>query len=305
MINNRHLNTYFHTDSDSFASVNTDLEDNNTILDNCHDNNMDINFFNNIIEHPFVDTISSDYGEILKCNVNKTFNILVYRINNTHDLPYIEFYLDNFQSFQSITLGYIDNINEMNSEINKQLQNKGMKKAQGIIKYNEEDYLIIQNRYYNNNNNNNNSNIYQYSNWLTIYDIIKNKHYFGEYINQYIINFFIANFHLSDLFINDKLVMSPTILYTHVDIKYLNSVSNHNSIMFCQPDIIDSYVKLRTYRNEDNIRTICFIDDIVYSDNINALEYCSFIMMKTYNNNNCNIPEWIFRNENKIIYCKK
>lgn len=305
MINNRYLNTYFNNNLESIISTNTNtkIDKNSIILDDNIDDNIDdgnnIKFFDTIIQHPYIDNINIKYDDILKCSVNKRYNVIIYRINNRHELPYVEFYLDNIHSFQSILLGYINNIYDINYEINKQIHiKKSIKKIQGVIKYNGNDYLIIQNRYETNNN-------YEYTNWLTIYDIIVNKHFFGEYISKHIIDFFIHNFKLSNLFISDKLVSTPIILYTYVDGKYLNYVLNNNSVMFCQNETC-SYVKLRTYKKEDNVRIISFIDDINYNDNINSIENNNYIMINSYNSiDNITFPEWVFRNENKNIYCKK
>jgi len=290
MINNRYLNTYFNNNLESIILSNTEIDENNIILDNNIGNviDNDIEFLNTIIQHPFIDNLIGNYDELFKNNINKKYNLINYRINTSYKIPFVEFYLDNINTFQFI---FINNLK--NYICNK----NSTKKIQGILNYKEENFIVIRNRY--------NKNNYEYKNWVTIYDIVKNKYYYEQNISTYIVDFFINNFKLSNLFMNNKLLLTPIILYTYIDEKYFNYINKHNSIMFCQNETC-SYVKLTTYDKNDNIRVICFIDDIEYSKNIIDLEKNDYILLNSYNHkNNISYNEWIFKNESKNIYIVK
>ena len=59
----------------------------------------------------------------------------------------------------------------------------GVKIIEGVIE-DGELYIIVKSKI--------NNSIYNYKNWLTIYDIFVNKYIFGNYISTHIINFLLS-----------------------------------------------------------------------------------------------------------------
>ena len=259
-------------------------EEDDTLYDITHKDNIEHNenLLDSIIQHPFIDSITFD-----KLQLVETCYCIIYRIQDFNGYSYIEYYIDNnflkfcFKTTYKLMDIYKDIISDINIKI------KGIKKFKGIYKYNNDDYVFIKVR--------TNTDT---KNWINLWDIVVEKHYFGEKIHNNVIDFFTNNNNISDLKLNKHICLKPNILYCHIDEKYLSYVSNNKSIQYCQDD---SLIKLHEFKNHDNIRVICFMDfdDSIYiKSNNESLQKTGFVIDKI---NKC----WIFKNEDKLyITCK-
>ena len=135
------------------------------------------------------------------------------------------------------------------------------------------------------------------------------QHYFGEKIDQNIIDFFTANCEISNLILNRRLCVKPIVLYSYADKSHTEYIKKHNSIQYCQREN-DILIKLNQYKSGDNIRSICFIEDTEFSDTYGDLRTRDFIIMnshKSLTNGNQeqessdNDIRWIFKNERNIF----
>jgi len=184
MINNNYLNTYFNIDA-----IDNDINDsstnsirylNNNVTNNVT-NNETINLLNNIIQHPFIDELSVFSNNIRYKKYSK-INIIFYRINYSCEIPFIEYYFENLDNFLFVDNSNYKNFNKLNSDLYNYLNGfstlTGLNIIEGVIEDNE-IYIIVKNKITNKTYN------YNYDNWLTIYDIVVNKHLFGTYIYTY------------------------------------------------------------------------------------------------------------------------
>jgi len=163
--NNSDSDSHYDSDNDINNSNNSNnyyyeiKEQNNTINDSLLDN---------IVQHNFIDNIALDKTE----SINKC-NIIIYRINCFNSHNYVEYYLN--KGFLSLNLKTKKTLDELfyiiEEKINKYIS--GVKKIQGSYEYNNEKYIFIQIR----------RNIETY-NWVNLWDILINKHYFGNYFNN-------------------------------------------------------------------------------------------------------------------------
>ena len=299
MINNHYWNQYF-----NINTIDNDADDfsGNFIRHLNNSDNHISNLLNNIIQHPFIDNLPVFTNNIHYKKYSK-INIIFYRINYSNKIPFIEYYFENLNSFSFMDNSNYKTFNKLNDDIYNYFEKfsiiNGTKIIEGAIEDNEL-YIIVKIKI-------NNSN-YNYKNWLTIYDIVVNKHFFGINISTHIINFFIKYFNMSSLFLDGKPLIKPIILYNFISRKYLKCVENTNSLLFCN-DNYNSYVKLRFFKNNDNLRAICLIDDIEYTNDINNILYSDYILVKCIEDANINeneyINEWLFRNEKRNIYIVK
>ena len=260
------------------------------------------NILDTIVQHPFMEKISTNTYDSLTVDspCREKIHLIVYRINTYNANNVVEFYLKSHFLSTDIDIG--DNIA---TAVNNTLHHIiGTKRLSGYIMVGNIRHVFVQVR-----SNSSSSS----SNWLTIWDIIVNKHYFGEKIDQNIVDFFTENCEISNLLINRRLCVKPIVLYSFADKSHTEYIKKHNSIQYCQREN-DILIKLNQYKSGDNIRSICFIEDTEFSDTYGGLRTRDFIIMKSQkslingnqeqessDNDNHNDIRWIFKNERNIF----
>ena len=267
-----------------------DMNNNTYDSDDSDDIHSNVNneLFDSILRHPYIERMNgngNEYGnnELNINSGNALKYLVIYRINIYNEVnPVVEFYILN--DFLSTT----SNITEFtNHELSVMI---GEKRIKGTIQFKENNYLIIQVR--------NNADT---SNWLNVWDILVNKHYFGNKICEHVIDFFYSHSDISNLWIGSNICIKPIILYTSIEEKYYEYIKKTKSIQYCQSNK-ESLIYLRNFKENDNIRTICFIHDRDIDDSLHTIEHNDYIIYKNNNNNNNNKEtEWIFKNDNKMI----
>jgi|TARA_B110000285_G_scaffold113055_1_gene128316 hypothetical protein len=260
-----------------FKKVKIDYINEENDLVEIHDiqekNHCITNYLDDILEHPFIDSLESN---TYPCN-GSLVNLVLYRINRFNEFDFVEYYLLNGQ-FLSIILSH-DSKKDIES-----IPLLGKKRLKGGLMLNGENYLMIQVM-------NTNDNI----GWITIWDVIVNESVYGEKIQQREMLFFRENNTMSNLIIKNKVVSKPIILYCLVDDKYLNYIQNTNTVQFCQ-DKHTNLITLGDYIENDNVRNICFVDDCDLKYDIsNELNISDYIILKG------STIKWIFKDDKKII----
>ena len=263
------------------------------------------NILDTIVQHPFMEKISTNTYDSLTVDspCREKIYLIVYRINTYNTNNVVEFYLKSHFLSTDIDIG--DNIA---TAVNNTLYHvTGTKRLSGYIMVGNIRHVFVQVR-------NTRTVSAPSSNWLTIWDIIVNKHYFGEKIDQNVIDFFTANCEISNLLINRRLCIKPIVLYSYADKSHTEYIKKHNSIQYCQREN-DILIKLNQYKSGDNIRSICFIEDAEFSDTYGGLRERDFIIMnnsqKSLTNGNQDQEQessdndtdirWIFKNERNIF----
>jgi hypothetical protein len=273
------------------------------------------NILDSIIQHPFMENITTNTYASLTVNspCREKIRLIVYRINTYKENNVVEFYL--ISHFLSTDIDIGDNIA---TAVNNTLQHVvGTKRLSGYVMVDNIRHVFVQVR----NNRSitaslaSSTSASSSTNWLTIWDIIVNKHYFGEKIDQNVVDFFTANCEISNLIINRRLCIKPIVLYSYADKSHTEYIKKHNSIQYCQREN-DMLIKLNQYKNGDNIRSICFIEDAEFSDTYGGLRERDFIIMNSQkshiagnqdqeqescDNDNDNNIRWIFKNERNIF----
>ena len=262
------------------------------------------NILDTIVQHPFMENISTNTYTALTVDspCREKIYLIVYRINTYNANNVVEFYLKSHFLSTDIDIG--DNIA---TAVNNTLYHvTGTKRLSGYIMVGNIRHVFVQVR-------NNRSSSSSSANWLTIWDIIVNKHYFGEKIDQNVIDFFTANCEISNLLINRRLCIKPIVLYSYADKSHTEYIKKHSSIQYCQREN-DILIKLNQYKSGDNIRSVCFIEDTEFSDTYGDLRTRDFIIMNSQksltngnqeqesnHNDNHNDIRWIFKNERNIF----
>jgi hypothetical protein len=220
------------------------------------------NIEDSLLEHPFVTSLTYNFD-------NKKTKFIIYRLNNYHNYPYIEYFLNDYEAIntESIINNYLKIIS-------------GRKIIKGNIYFNGTNYTIIQLR--------ENANI---NNWVTLWDIIVYHKYYKCHIDDNTINFFIENNKIDNLFVSNKLCLKPIVLYCNINEKYRKYVEHHNSIQYCHNNDYDMLIYLNNNTNY-NIRCVCFVDE----EELNGtLKNKDFFIEK-----NNNEYYWIFKSEKNI-----
>lgn len=266
------------------------------------------NILDTIVQHPFMEKFSINTYDSLTVDspCREKIYLIVYRINTYNTNNVVEFYLKSHFLSTDIDIG--DNIA---IAVNNTLHHvTGTKRLSGYIMVGNIRHVFVQVR-----NNRSSSALASApsSNWLTIWDIIVNKHYFGEKIDQNVIDFFTANCEISNLILNRRLCVKPIVLYSYADKSHTEYIKKHNSIQYCQREN-DILIKLNQYKSGDNIRSVCFIEDTEFSDTYGDLRTRDFIIMNSQksltngnqeqessDNDNHNDIRWIFKNERNIF----
>mgnify|MGYP003649565227 FL=1 len=234
--------------------------------------NINKDMFSSILRHP--------YMERLEENKNERNYLVIYRIKTYNELNHVvEFYiLNGFLSSTTIT----DNVDTELQSI------YGDKRIKGNVLFKEKNYSFVQVR--------NNTDT---SNWLNIWDILVNKHYFGNNICDNVIDFFKYCGEVSNLTIGTTMCLKPITLYTNIEERYCEYITKTKSIQYCQSET-ESLIHLRNFKEDDNIRTICFVDDREINDSIHELEYNDYIVKNVMGEEIGEI-EWVFKNNNALF----
>ena len=286
---NKVLNFNNNSDTDSDSNYDSDsdndINNSNNTNNNYYEIKEQINTINdslldNIVQHNFIDNLILDKTE----SINKC-NIIIYRINCFNSHHYVEYYFN--KGFLSLKLKTNKSLDEVFYIIEEKISKyiSGVKKNQGSYEYNNEKYIFIQIR-----------RNHDRGNWVNLWDILINKHYFGNYFNNKVIGFFNDNNCISDLKLRNEYCLKPYVLYCNIHDKYLKYIKKNNTIQYCQED---SLIKLYNYgENENNnIRVLCFID----IDSVNLTDNCGVNLQKygfsIDKTNNC----WIFKNEKELL----
>jgi len=295
------------------GSINED--DDNNMYGNCSDNddtrinNEHNHILDYVIRHPYMDQIDFDLiNSIHKANRNY---LVTYRINTYNMIHHIvEFYiLDDFPyssmeetlKNSSVTDLYTThNIYTTNNVHDMLHYIDGEKKIKRSILFKDNIYTFIQVR--------NNKDT---SNWLNIWDILVNKHYFGKTIDKHVVDFFKNNSNISNLMLGQNICLKPIVLYSHINERYHEYIRRTMSIQYCQ-NKIDSLIKLHKFKVDDNVRTICFIDDREFSNTTDDLMCNHYIINRdTHNTHDTHDTpdthdtqdrlEWIFKDDSILF----
>jgi hypothetical protein len=252
-------------------------------LDEIPDNHTTI--LDTIIRHPFMENKFIDVNK--QTTSREKISLIIYRIGIYGINKVVEFYL--IDDFLSIQLELGDNMKTIVLDTLKYIP--GDKRIKGGIDFESTRFILVQVR--------DNTDA---SNWINIWDIISNKHYFGDTFTEDVINFFTTNIEISNLLLHKRICMKPIVLYSCIDKCHSEYITKNKSIQYCQRDN-DPLIRLNSYNRGDNIRTICFIEDKKFSDTYTDLLTCDYIIMNRPNEQLAididNI--WIFKNETHIF----
>ena len=260
---NNNSNAY---DSDSGS----DTDDSNGLT------NINNDMLSSILRHPYIEHIAYDNLDIHK-NKNERNYLVIYRIKTYNEINHVvEFYILN--DFLSSTIN-TDNVDTELQSI------YGDKRIKGNVLFNEKNYSFVQVR--------NNPDT---SNWLNLWDILVHKHYFGNKICDNVIDFFKNYSDVSNLTIGTNVCLKPITLYINIEERYCEYINKTKSIQYCQSET-EPLIHLRNFKEDDNIRTICFVDDREIDDSIHELEYHNYIVKNCVGEE----IEWIFKNDNALF----
>ena len=228
--------------------------------------------FSSILRHPYI--------EHLEENKNERNYWIIYRIKEFNEVNHVvEFYILNDFLSSIITTDNVDT----------ELQSiHGNKRIKGNVLFKEKNYSFVQVR--------NNTDT---SNWLNTWDILVNKHYFGNKICDNVIDFFKSCGEVSNLMKGTTICLKPITLYTNIEERFYEYITKTKSIQYCQSET-ESLIHLRNFKEDDNIRTICFVDDREIHDSIHELEYNDYIVKNVMGEEIGEI-EWVFKNNNALF----
>lgn len=222
------------------------------------------NINDNLLQHPFIENLK------LSLDNKENTKIIIYRMNKINNDTFIEYYLNDIKCLDNRKT-ILENLSDI----------EGTKRIKGNTNINGSKYTIVQIR-----NNN------KIDNWVILWDILINKHYYGEKIDENFISFFINHYKIDDLYIKEKICKKPSILYTLIDNKYKNYINKYNSILYCQNEK-SVLINLSDFTEGDNVRNICFIEDIEIDNDLINKNYMIERKDGKY--------WWIFKNDYNII----
>jgi len=259
-----------------------------------YDNSSEENDFNNtnnryildnVIRHPYMEQLELNVTNSIK-NGDRNY-LVIYRINTYNIVNHVvEFYIiDDFLSTSmENTLSY----NKDETTVTGLATIPGDKRVKGTTMFKDDNYTFIQVR--------NNKDT---SNWLNIWDILVNKHYFGKTIHKNIIDFFKKSSELTNLMLNQTICLKPIVLYSYIDERYHEYIKKNKTIQYCQSKI-ESLIKLHHFKENDNVRTVCFIEDHDFSNTSDELIRNHYIIKREIHDTQERI-EWIFKNDNILF----
>ena len=214
-------------ESNAGAESNELVDDKPVMYDIQYKNDSTIpsgNILDTIVQHPFMENISTNTYAYLtvKSPCREKIHLIVYRINTYKENNVVEFYLKS--DFLSTDINIGDNISTV---VNDTLHHvAGTKRLSGYIMVGNIRHVFVQVRN-TRTVSSSTSSASSSSNWLTIWDIIVNKHYFGVKIDQNVVDFFTANCEISNLILNRRLCVKPVILYSYADKSHTEYIKKH------------------------------------------------------------------------------
>lgn len=286
---NMNYNRLFNTNyvSDNSDDDNNDNSDNDDIRPLCDVPSTHTTLLSDIIQHPYIDNLPFNIKELTSCVGQQ--RIIVYRINKYGENNVVEFHLNG--DFLSVELNSADDILRLIQSTLQELP--GVKRLKGNLYYEGIHYLFVQVR-----------DNHETTSWLTIWDIIVNKQYFGKKLNKYVVDFFTRNSEVSNLIKGSSSLpcSKPVILYTNIDEQYIEYVRRTRNIQYCQREK-GTLIKLRKFKEDDNIRTVCFIEDREFSNSYSNLMNTEYVIMPSEEEQEEQEEEpiWIFKNERNIF----
>jgi len=238
--------------------------------------NINKDMLSSILRHPYIERIAYDNLDIHKNNNERNY-LVIYRIKTYNEINHlVEFYiLDDFLSSTKNT----DNVDTELQSI------YGDKRIKGNVLFKKKKYSFVQVR--------NNPDT---SNWLNLWDILVHKHYFGNKLCDNVIDFFKEHGEVTTLMIGTNICLKPITLYTEIEDRYCEYINKTKSIQYCQSET-EPLIHLRNFKEDDNIRTICFVDDRENDDSIHELEYHNYIVKNCVGEE----IEWNFKNDNALF----
>lgn len=284
----------------------------NTYQDSSQDNGS---FLNNIIQHPFIDTLPMDINSltVLNCpNSGINYNVILYRIQHHNNNHYVEFYLPYINSNETPFNIEYHTTNEnagkhiSNTILIKYLKHHiqcipGVKRFKGHIMQNNIVYSIVQIRDKSSMDSSNNGihsqSYYNSNNWLTLWDIIAYKHVFREKIDSNIVDFFVKHHTIAQLFLNKQRCLLPMTLYCTVSNKYLEFIKKNKSVQYCQRENNPVISLNCNYLCEsNNVRTVCFVSDADIYTTIEKLQTQPCIILNKENG-----LDYLLKDDSNII----
>lgn len=234
---------------------------------------------NSIVQHPFIDDLSVNLDKI-SFGKHKLILIL-YRINKHIESSYVEYYLPNGNFLLPILSGNENLLDDLKKTIGDL---PGAKRIKGTMFVNDQCYIFVQVR------NNKLPN-----DWLVSWDILANKHVFGENITKTTSDMFLKLHKCDDLYLNNQICIKPIVLYCNTEERYRSYVDKHKTIQYCTTEG-GPLISLHGYQTNDNVRNICFVGYNEITTNLSSLHDHPYITLL-----NESITNWIFRYDSVII----
>lgn len=241
---------------------------------------VDSSLLNSIVQHPFIDELGVNLDNI-STNKHKLV-VVLYRINNHNKYHFVEYYLPNGEFITPILAeneNLLYNIKNILSDI------PGVKRIKGTWITNDYCYMFIQVR-------NNKLSLY----WLVSWDVLANKHLYGISISQNTCEIILKINKCDNLYLNNQLCIKPVVLYCNIENRHCEYVNTHNTVQYCMKKD-GPLITLHNYQPNDNVRNICFINDLNIDINmkLSDLSYLPHIIIQ-----DGLITNWIFRSDYNI-----
>ncbi len=230
--------------------------------------------------HPFINNLP------MRDIKEKTFFLILYRLNFLNNIPFIEFYFKDY-CFQEIKIK-----NEM--ELFESIHVNGKKSIMGFLDFQEREFIFVQLK---------NNRKYDENNWVVLYDILINKGRFCKKFESFVIDFFLHNHKVSDIYLDKKLSIAPCVYYTRIESSFLCFLKKTNILTYYNKK---PFIELYPYFDNSNICCLCFHEDtLCNSTNSNLIlknalfnvnNNLSAVFIKEKN------PYLIFKNQTNIIF---
>ena len=235
--------------------------------------------------HPFMNKLSINQRK------EKTFILILYRLNFLNNKPFVEFYLNDV-CFQKVNYKNEDDLFE-------KINVNGKKNVMGTLNFQNRDFIFVQLK----------NNKTQNENWVVLYDVIINKGKFCKKFDPFVIEFFLQNHKIADIYLENKLCIAPCVYYMNIDnSSVLSFIKRTNLLLYSNKS---PFLELYPYSEKNNICCLCFHDDNIYNSSCNSeyfkkelfsineydkKENSSAIFIKD------DTPRWIFKNQTDILF---